>query len=134
MLYKLLYYPETEEVLIMKLMLVEDDKQAMANLAQVLETVGFAVAAYSDPERAVENFDQSYSLVISDIKMPKLNGYEVLRRVKTINPGVRVILITAFANENDVAAALGNGAERVIFKPINVFELIHTITTLMKTE
>lgn len=66
--------------------------------------VGISVFAFNDPVKAFEHFTgnkDSYALVISDLRMPSLNGLELLKKVKSSNPNVRTILMSAYNFEED---------------------------------
>jgi CheY-like chemotaxis protein len=69
-----------------------------------LQDLGFRVSAFTDPIVALEYFKLNFkiccSMVISDIRMPGLNGYGFVRKVKAINPEVKIILMTAFEINN----------------------------------
>jgi DNA-binding NtrC family response regulator len=65
---------------------------------------GISVFSFTDPVRAFEHFtenNESYALVISDLRMPGLNGLELLKKVKTLNPKVRTILMSAYNFEEE---------------------------------
>jgi DNA-binding NtrC family response regulator len=65
---------------------------------------GISVVSFNDPVIALEHFTankKTYALVISDLRMPGLNGLELLKKVKKLNPKVRTILISAYEVEND---------------------------------
>ena len=85
-------------------MLVVDDDYDIASLIKIsLEKMGLSVSSFTDPSLALEEFSKKpsdYELVISDIRMPSMNGYEFVKHVKKINPEVNVILMTAFEIEN----------------------------------
>jgi DNA-binding NtrC family response regulator len=66
---------------------------------------GISVFSFNDPVIAFEHFTenkQNYALVISDLRMPGLNGLELLKKVKTLNPKVRTILMSAYNFEEDI--------------------------------
>ncbi len=68
-------------------------------MLEELEKLDFQVSAFTDPLVALEHFQidsKQYGLVISDLKMPKMNGYEFGKKVKKIKPDVKVFLMTAF--------------------------------------
>ena len=83
-----------------KSVLVVDDEHDIVNLIkQSLEPNGFQAYIFIEPSAALEHFishSKDYDIVISDIRMPGMNGYEFIRNVKENNPKVKVILMTAF--------------------------------------
>jgi DNA-binding NtrC family response regulator len=83
-----------------KSILVVDDENDIVNLIkQSLQINGLKVSAFTDPVMALEDFKvngQTCSLILSDIRMPGMNGYEFVKKVKKINSKVKVILMTAF--------------------------------------
>ena len=78
---------------------VDDDPDISILVEQTLSTHGFKVFAFTDPPIALEHFKANHKncgLVLSDIRMPGMNGYEFVMNVKKINPKVKVILMSAF--------------------------------------
>lgn len=86
------------------MILIVDDDQDIASLIKTgLEKIGLLVSSFTDPLLALEEFSKKqsdYELVISDIRMPSMNGYEFVKQIKKINPKVSVILMTAFEIED----------------------------------
>jgi DNA-binding NtrC family response regulator len=80
--------------------LAVDDEHDIVNLIkQSLEVNGFQVYCFTDALAALEHFNlhpDDYHIVISDIRMPGMNGYEFVKQVKKINPQVKIILMSAF--------------------------------------
>src|SRR5919198_3444943 len=87
-----------------KSILAVDDEYDIVNLIkQTLEVNGFKVCTFTDALAALEHFKSNsryYILVLSDIRMPGINGYEFVKQVKKINPKVKVILMSACEIEN----------------------------------
>lgn len=86
------------------LILIVDDDYDIASLVRIgVEKIGLAAASFADPYSALEEFRQkpfNYQVVISDIRMPHMDGYEFVKQVKMLNPNVRAILMTAFEVED----------------------------------
>jgi DNA-binding response OmpR family regulator len=81
------------------ILLVDDESDITTVLKQGLQKQGFEVFGFTDPLLALEHFQinsRKYGLVISDLRMPGMNGYEFLKRVKEIKPQVPIFLMTAF--------------------------------------
>jgi DNA-binding response OmpR family regulator len=80
-------------------LLLDDEFDIVNVFKQGLERRGFQVFAFTDPLTALEHFytnSKKYGLVISDLRMPRMNGYEFIKRVKEIKADVKVFFMTAF--------------------------------------
>ncbi|HEX7178212.1 MAG TPA: response regulator [Nitrososphaeraceae archaeon] len=80
---------------------VDDELDITLLFRDALKTInGFSIFGFTDPKTALEHFTinrQAYTLIISDLRMPSINGMELIKMVKELNPYVRTILMTAFA-------------------------------------
>ena len=86
---------------------VDDELDITLLFRDALKTInGLSIFAFTDPKAALEHFTinrQAYTLIISDLRMPSINGMELIKKVKEMNPNVRTILMTAFAiDDNDL--------------------------------
>ena len=83
-----------------KVLVLDDDFDLATLVKQILQKHGFKnVFAFTDPLLALEHFKinhKDYSLIISDIRMPTMNGFEFVREARKINPKVKILLMTAF--------------------------------------
>jgi DNA-binding NtrC family response regulator len=78
---------------------VDDDPDIITLIEQALHRQGLKVSAFTNPPIALEHFNANHndcSLILSDIRMPGINGYEFVKQIKRINPKVKVILMSAF--------------------------------------
>jgi len=118
-----------------KILVVDDDSSIRNMLSIVLKKNGYDVACAENSEAALKRLKaKSFDMIISDIKMPGIDGIELLRKIKTILPEMPVIMITAFASASDAVEAMKLGAEDYITKPFNLDELKLIIEkTLSKT-
>ncbi|MCP5107994.1 MAG: sigma-54-dependent Fis family transcriptional regulator [bacterium] len=108
----------------LKILIIDDDPSIRNMLAIVLKKSGYEVTSTESGKSALERLrKETFDLVISDIKMPDISGIELLKKIKTINPEIPVILITAFASANDAVEAMKLGAEDYVTKPFNLDEL-----------
>jgi two-component system response regulator ChvI len=117
-----------------KSILVLDDEFDIANVIKlgIDKTTKFKVYSFTDPFLALEHFKLNaaeYRLVISDIRMPKMNGYEFVREIKKINPKVKVFLMTAFdINSQEFSKMLPDiKVDEFIKKPISIGGLTTSI-------
>jgi DNA-binding NtrC family response regulator len=82
-----------------KLLIVDDDYDIVQVLKMGLLKKGFSVEAFTNPKEALQSFKsdaESYCLVLSDMRMPALSGIQLSKKVKEVNPNVKVVLMTAF--------------------------------------
>ncbi|HEX8089395.1 MAG TPA: response regulator, partial [Blastocatellia bacterium] len=102
----------------MEKILVVDDERSMRDLLElVLKREGYVVHKAENGTRALELVRQNvYDLIISDVKMPDINGIELLSRVREISPETMVIMITAFATVDTARRAFKLGAEDLVIK------------------
>lgn len=105
--------------------LVVDDEQMMRDLlTKILGRDGYQVISAPDGQAALEMIDrQNVDLVISDMKMPRLNGFELLKAVKKDYPEIGMIMMTAYGDTYTVKDALLLGADEYLTKPFKSFEV-----------
>ncbi len=105
--------------------LVVDDERSMRDFLRILlQKEGYKVDTADNADTALSFLEQdTYDLVISDIRMPGMSGLELLNNIKEFHPTLQVIMITAFASPNDAVSAMKNGAFDYISKPFNVDEI-----------
>jgi PAS domain S-box-containing protein len=115
--------------------LVADDKKALREaVAGYLRSRDMEVELASDGEEALQKATSShFDVVLSDIRMPRKNGYEVFSGVRRVSPDTKVILMTAFGYDPDHALVRSTreGLTKVLFKPFKMEELYETITAAL---
>ena len=112
----------------MMVQIVDDEFDILNVLKLYLQKVGLNVFGFTDPNLALEHFRincKDYILVVSDIRMPGINGFEFVRKVREISPTIKVLLMSAFeANSNELSIGLGGAKiEGFIQKPISLRKL-----------
>jgi DNA-binding NtrC family response regulator len=121
------------------IILVDDELDIAMVLEQGLERLGFRVFGLTDPLLALEHFQinsDQYGLVISDLRMPVMNGYEFIKNIKKIKPEVIVFLMTAFEiNDNEFRRVLQTvNIDEFIQKPIPFKELTRIVNKYVNME
>jgi two-component system response regulator PilR (NtrC family) len=107
-----------------KILIVEDEKSMREVLKILLEGEGHEVTTASDGAEGLSCIEKDiFDLVITDVKMPKADGFEVLKRIKETAPDTVVIMITAFGNRETATQAMKFGAYDFISKPFNIDEI-----------
>lgn len=108
----------------MKILIADDEKNMRWILGKNLRDENFSVSEASDGEEAFHLFlDEEPDLVILDYRMPELDGMEVLKRIKTINPKLPVIMITAHGSTDAAVEAMKLGAADYVSKPFDINDL-----------
>ena len=110
--------PQTENPLSQNKILVVDDEQSMCQfLAIMLRRENYLVTAVTQGSEALEKMrEEEFDVVITDIKMPEMDGLEVLSAVKKIDPNIPVIIMTAFASQRSAIEAVNRGAFQYLEK------------------
>jgi CheY-like chemotaxis protein len=116
------------------LMLVDDDRDILFTFKSILAAEGFKVEAFADPNEALSRFTQAdpsyYNLVITDIRMPKINGFQLYQKLKQIKGDIRVLFMTAFEVPGNLLDSMPNINESdIIRKPIEEERFIDKIKT-----
>lgn len=115
------------------ILLVDNEEGMCRMLEEVLTDSGYRVAAFTRSFEAVEAFEPGrHDLVITDVKMPGLDGLEVLGRLKEKDPAVPVIMITAFATVDVSIQALRKGAYDMLTKPFEPEELLYRVRNALR--
>lgn len=111
-----------------RILVVDDEKGVVHSCVRILERQGFTVSGLTDSQAAPDLLRQeSFDLLLTDIKMPRLDGLELLRLAKEIDPHLTVVLITGYGTMEDAINAIRLGAQGFLMKPFEPEELVSTI-------
>ncbi|MBW2091146.1 MAG: response regulator [Deltaproteobacteria bacterium] len=103
-----------------KILAVDDEKEITDLLVRHFTFLGYDIVGVNDPETALRMIEEgNYHIAIIDIVMPGMDGLDLLKRVKTYNGGIKVIMITGYVTMHNVLTAMRYGADNVFFKPLN---------------
>lgn len=119
-------------------MVVDDERDILSIVKRGLESKKrFQVETFIDAESALEslkeNSDNYYDLVLTDIRMPKINGFELYRRIKESNPHMKIVFITAFEINKDEFSKVIPSLDVVDFisKPVSMATLISKLNSIL---
>jgi two-component system response regulator ChvI len=117
--------------------LIIDDEFGIVDSVKIwLERYDFAVYGFTDPLQALEYFKHNsgtITLVLSDIRMPRMNGYELVTKIKELQPKVKIILMSAFEiNKEEFSRMLPSVETGLISKPISMKNLVKYIENITK--
>ncbi|MCH7624693.1 MAG: response regulator [Chloroflexi bacterium] len=114
------------------ILIVDDDPSIREIVGRVLEDEGYRIETATDGLRGLEQFYKVLpNLIILDVKMPEMDGWETLRRIREIS-NCPVIMLTAFGSTNDIIQGLESGADDYLVKPFGVQELIARVGTVLR--
>ncbi len=113
--------------------LVVDDEEALRTvLSTELTSEGYNVTTAADGNEAIEYVKENdYDLVLLDIKMPNVDGFEVLKFIKGGKPRTKVIMLTGFADLKNAIESKRLGAEDFVSKPYDLVDLLTTIERVL---
>ena len=116
----------------MQLLLIDDDKELSSMLGEYLAAEGFVIEHAYDGREGVEMaLSKQYDALVLDVMMPKLDGFEVLRRIRT-ESAVPVIMLTAKGDDVDRIVGLEIGADDYLPKPFNPRELLARLRAILR--
>jgi DNA-binding NtrC family response regulator len=117
-----------------RILIIDDEKDMLVLLKRIItEETDHEAVTESDPQRALELFrGNPFNLVITDLKMPKVDGMQVLEKVREMDPKVTVVILTAFATIENAVEAIQKGAYDYITKPFRRERILLTIEKVME--
>ncbi len=116
-----------------KILIAEDDRELRGLFSHVLTKNGYAVRGVSDGREALEALDTDYyDLVISDIMMPVMDGYELVSSLRESGRSIPVMMITAKDAFDDMRLGFLSGTDDYMVKPINVNEMVLRVGALLR--
>jgi DNA-binding response OmpR family regulator len=117
----------------MNILILEDDTLFAESLEDFLSEAGFMVTLCADGELALEkSYENSYDLLLLDVNVPKINGFEVLQDIRSQNNDTPAIFLTSFKDKESVLKGFDKGADDYLKKPVDLDELLSRIKALLK--
>ncbi|GHB31002.1 response regulator transcription factor [Mongoliitalea lutea] len=114
------------------ILIVDDEPNILLSLEFLFKKEGYKVFIARDGEEALGIIeDKVPALIILDIMMPKVDGYEVCKHVKSEYPNMKVIFLTAKSKQQDVQKGLNLGADMYLTKPFSTKDLVTKVKTLL---
>jgi len=117
----------------LRILIVDDDRRMTRTLADILSVSGYEpTEASSGPDALEKVRAMEFDCVLSDIKMPEMDGVELHRHLRGIQPGLPVVLMTAYAADELIRKGLDEGVAGVFDKPLDINHLLGFFTSLAK--
>jgi DNA-binding NtrC family response regulator len=104
---------------------VDDESESLASISRALRKVGYDVTSYEDGEAALQSLEsfKDMDLVVTDLKMPRVDGIDLLKAVREINHEAGFLIVTGYGTVETAVEAMKRGADDYILKPLDLFEL-----------
>ena len=118
--------------------IIDDEKDLLFVYKKALELQGLKVVTFDDSSVALNELKaryKRYRMVLVDIRMPKVNGYQLINEIKRIDPSIKTILMSAYdVSDLEVHDNLNDGVkiDRIMHKPFSLIKLINTVKTLLE--
>lgn len=120
-----------------KILIAEDDKDIRDLIVLTLDFHGFDVVSAEDGAVAVEKAqEQSFDIILMDVRMPRMTGYEACRRLKEneVTRNIPIVFLSAKGQEAEIQTGLQAGASDYVLKPFSPDSLVKTIKEVLKRE
>lgn len=115
-----------------RILVIDDESIVRISCKKILSPEGFDVELASDGYEAIELIKkQTYDIIITDLKMPKMDGLEVLEWIKKNSPYSKVIVITGFSTPEIAEKAIATGATRYLEKPFTPETLLSAVQSVI---
>lgn len=116
-----------------KILLIEDEKKIADTISKGLKELGYYVVTAYDGKIGLRLFESaSFNLIITDINLPGINGYDLCKTIRSRNQHIPVIMLTALSTTNDKIEGFDAGADDYLVKPFEFRELLVRIRALLK--
>jgi len=108
-----------------RIAVVDDESESLASISRALRKVGYDVISFEDGEVALDHVEtlKDVDLVVSDLKMPRVDGLDLLKAVREVSPEAGVLIVTGHGTVESAVDAMKLGADDYILKPLDLFEL-----------
>jgi DNA-binding response OmpR family regulator len=116
-----------------KILIAEDDRELRQLFSHILTKNGYVIKGVSNGKEALDELDKDYyDLIISDIMMPVMDGYELVRLLRSTGSNIPVMMITAKDAFDDMRQGFTSGTDDYMVKPININEMVLRVGALLR--
>lgn len=116
------------------ILIVDDDADLAEAIAEALQIVGHNPTVAGSGTEAIEKYcGRAFDITFMDVKLPDINGVETFLAIRKMDPGARVVMMTGYRIDQLLAQASGNGAMKVLHKPLAVEEILDSLREVVPT-
>ena len=118
-----------------KILVIDDDENIRNTMKTILEDEGYVVYLAATGREAIEKTQKTaYNLALLDIRLPDMEGVELLKLIKDPTPRTRKIMVTGYPSMQNAITALNKNADAYLIKPVNVEKLLTTVKEQLKMQ
>jgi PAS domain S-box-containing protein len=118
-----------------RILIVDDDESSRRTLKLIFNKKNYNIETVGSGKEAIEKIkDKSFNIVFLDIKLPDMEGVELIKPLKELHPDIVVIMVTAYASMETAVRALNEGASAYIHKPLNIDEVLKTVDDVFEKQ
>jgi DNA-binding response OmpR family regulator len=118
-----------------RILVVDDDKNILEVISTGLEDEGYAVDTAENGNRAIEKADMNfYNLALIDIRLPDMEGTELVTRMKEARPEIVAIILTGYPTLQNAVEALNNGTDAYLLKPVHMKDILEVVRLKLKKQ
>ena len=117
-----------------RIAVVDDESESLASICRALKKVGYDISSFEDGLAAVQNLEsfRDVDLVVTDLKMPRVDGIDLLKKVREVNREAGFLIVTGHGTVETAVEALKAGADDYILKPLDLFELRNRVHQILE--
>lgn len=117
-----------------RIAVIDDESESLASICRALKKVGYDIASFEDGQAAVQGLEsfRDVDLVVTDLKMPRVDGIDLLKRVREVNREAGFLIVTGHGTVETAVEALKAGADDYILKPLDLFELRNRVHQILE--
>jgi DNA-binding NtrC family response regulator len=118
-----------------RILIIDDDENIRKALAAILEEEGYTVDTAENAKQAIEKTEKNiYNLALIDMRLPDMEGIELLTKMKDTTPKMRKVIVTGYPTLHNAIEAVNRGADAYILKPFDVEKVLATIKEQLKKQ
>jgi DNA-binding NtrC family response regulator len=117
-----------------RIAVIDDESESLASICRALKKVGYDISSFEDGLAAVQSLDsfRDVDLVVTDLKMPRVDGIDLLKKVREVNREAGFLIVTGHGTVETAVEALKAGADDYILKPLDLFELRNRVQQILE--
>ncbi len=118
-----------------RILIIDDDENIRKVIQTILEDEGYIIDTADTAQKAIQKTEQAfYNLALIDVRLPDMEGIELLTKLKETKPKMRKIIVTGYPTMQNAVGAINKGADAYVMKPFDVEKILQTIKDQLKRQ